>query len=97
MIMVNRGFVPYNQRDAVLHQQNHEVLNLEITGLLRVPISAKPGYFVNDNNVAAKTFFWRDINAMIEACGLAPSSFAPVYVDNGIPGIPAGMASYSSP
>jgi surfeit locus 1 family protein len=97
MIMVNRGFVPYNQRDAVRNQQNNEVLNQEITGLLRVPIGAKPGYFVNDNDIAAKTFFWRDINAMIEACGLALSTFAPVYVDNGIPGNPSPADSLPIP
>jgi len=86
MIMINRGFVPYDRRDPSLRSESLPSGQVSITGLLRSPLAAKPGSFVNDNDSKAGTYFWRDIGAMAASCGVGSASLVPVYVDAGIPG-----------
>jgi surfeit locus 1 family protein len=86
LIMINRGFVPYDRRDQATRPSTIPTGETEVTGLLRMPLVAKPGSFVNENDIDAKTFFWRDIKAMASACSVDQVNLVPAYVDLGIPG-----------
>ena len=86
MILVNRGFIPYEMRGSKDLVSNLPEGNQELSGLLRMPLAEKPGLFVNENDPAQRIFFWRDIAAMANAMGLDKSRLAGFYVDSGIPG-----------
>ncbi len=51
-VLVNRGFVPYEKKDPQTRLDGQLDGPVTITGLARDPLSAKPGYFLPDNDVA---------------------------------------------
>lgn len=52
-VLVNRGFVPYEKKDAETRLDGQLDGPVTVTGLARDPLNAKPGYFVPDNDRAA--------------------------------------------
>ena len=94
LILVNRGFVPYDMRGSDDLLSNLPQGSQELTGLLRMPLAEKPGAFVNENDPAKRTFFWRDIVAMARATGLDTARLAGFYVDAGIPGQSSADGQY---
>ena len=69
VVFVNRGFVPYDMRDPDKRRAGQPDGEVTVTGLARVPPTAKPGYFTPENDPSKQTFFWQDIPAM--AAGVA--------------------------
>jgi surfeit locus 1 family protein len=77
IVMVNRGFVPTELRDAVRRppaQANGEMI---VTGLVRAPETR--GWFMPENSPAREAWFTRDLRAMAQARGL--ERVAPFWID----------------
>jgi surfeit locus 1 family protein len=90
VILVNRGFVPSERRDAATRRAGSPDGVATITGLLRM--SEPHGGFLHANNPAADRWYSRDVPAIARARGL--SGVAPFFIDaDGAPnprGYPVG-------
>ena len=78
--MINRGFVPTEQklgRDRPNSQPTGEV---NVTGLVRFPDQDKPNRFLPDNDPKANIFFWRSMDDMTAMAGLDTEKTAPIFV-----------------
>lgn len=81
-IFVNRGFVPYDMKDAAKRQPGQVSGLVEVTGLARNRLNAKPGRFVPENDVAKNIFYWKDLDAMAASSGLpAGADILQFFVD----------------
>lgn len=91
-VFVNRGFVPFDNRDASTRRGGQVDGEVTISGLARSAPSSKPSFLVPDNEPAAGTYFWKDLEAMQKAAGLR--DVLPFFIDaNADPnpgGLPAG-------
>lgn len=84
-VLVNRGFVPQDRKDAATRAAGRDNAELTITGLLRLP--ERRGAFANTDDPAKNTFYVRDPQAIAAVKGLGP--VAPVMIDLKTP-VPAG-------
>ena len=84
--VVNRGFIPYEQRENWKSIAPLPTGTQEIEGLLRQPPASKPGSMMPDNEPQSGTFYWRDIAAMAALSGINPQQLEGWYVDAGFPG-----------
>lgn len=75
-VLVNRGFVPPQAREAMLHEHGAERA-VEITGLLRM--SEPQGAFLRHNDAVHERWYSRDVAAIAAARGLGP--VAPFFID----------------
>lgn len=82
---VNRGFIPYDMRDKDGELAPSSLAKVQITGLLRLAPLQKPSSMMPDNEIAKRTFYWRDTGAMAVAAGIAGASVSRWYVDEGFP------------
>lgn len=81
MVIVNRGFVPYDLKDASARPWQ-PVETLEgAAGLARNPLSAKPGWVVPENTPADTTWYWKDFDTMAETMGIDSGNLVPFFVD----------------
>ena len=76
-LLVNRGFVPKDRRDAKARAAGNSVGAVTVTGLLR--ISEPDGGFLRSNDAAADRWYSRDVAAIAKARGL--DRVAPYFVD----------------
>lgn len=76
-LIVNRGFVPPEKRDAATRAAGQVPGAVTVTGLLRV--SEPGGGFLRANDPAGNRWYGRDIAAIAAARGLADT--APYFVD----------------
>ena len=76
-LLVNRGFVPANRREASTRTAGNVAGPVTVTGLVRV--SEPGGAFLRDNDPAANRWFSRDVAAIAKARGLGRT--APYFVD----------------
>ena len=70
-LIVNRGFVPYEMKDAARRPQGQVAGEVTVTGLARNPLTQKPSRMVPDNDPAKNIFYWKDRDAMAATAGLA--------------------------
>ena len=77
IILVNRGFVPPQQRDHRLRAKGNPLGEVEIVGLLR--LSEPGGGFLRRNDAVAERWFSRDVMAIAAAHRL--DKVAPYFVD----------------
>jgi surfeit locus 1 family protein len=81
-VFVNRGFVPYDLKDAARRPQSLVDGPVAITGLLRAPLVEKPSAILPDNDPGKNLFYWKDIRAMAASAGLpADAAILGVFVD----------------
>lgn len=81
-VLVNRGFVPYDQKDAQTRLDGQLDGPVTISGLARDPLRSKPGYFVPDNDIAKNIFYWKDWAAMAESANIPSLDDAvPFFID----------------
>jgi surfeit locus 1 family protein len=81
-VFVNRGFVPYDLKDASKRPQGQVEGEVTVTGLARNPLPAKPSSLVPDNDPAKNIFYWKDRDAMAASAGLgATAGIVPVFID----------------
>lgn len=72
-VFVNRGFVPYDRKDPATRPLGQVEGRVEITGLARTGLTAKPSWIVPDNEPGKNVFYWKDMRAMRETSGLPES------------------------
>lgn len=77
VVLINRGFVPPNQRDPATRRQGQIEDVTTVTGLLR--ISESGGAYLRTNEPAADRWYSRDVAAIAAARGL--SDVAPYFID----------------
>jgi surfeit locus 1 family protein len=77
LVLVNRGFVPLERRDASTRRDGKPQGQVEITGLLRV--TEPKGGFLRTNVPEHNRWYSRDVAAIAAARGL--DHFAPFFVD----------------
>jgi surfeit locus 1 family protein len=80
-LFVNRGFVPYDRKDAARRAEGQVEGAVEITGLARNADAEKPSFIVPDNDPDRNVFHWKDRAAMAESAGLDPDNVLPFFVD----------------
>jgi surfeit locus 1 family protein len=73
LILINRGFVPEDRRDAASRPQGP----VRVNGLLR--LSEPGGRFLRPNRPAEKRWYSRDVDAIAKARGVGP--VAPYFID----------------
>ena len=76
-VIVNRGFVPPENRERSAHGGDRPEGTVSVTGLLR--LSEPDGGFLRSNDPAAERWFSRDVQAIAAARGLKQT--APYFVD----------------
>lgn len=94
-ILVNRGFVPYEMKDARTRIAGQVEGHQTIVGLARSRLSEKPSFAVPDNDPAKNVFYWKDLAVMADTSGVgAASDYVEFFVDaNDAPnpgGLPVG-------
>jgi surfeit locus 1 family protein len=77
LVLINRGFVPAERRDASTRRDGNPAGRTEITGLLRV--TEPKGGFLRSNDPAHDRWYSRDIAAIAAARGL--HDVAPFFID----------------
>lgn len=81
-VWVNRGFVPYELKDATKRAEGQVTGPVEINGLLREAIAQKPSSLVPDNDLTKNIFYWKDIRGMSELSGMpADANVLGLFVD----------------
>ncbi|OKO71573.1 surfeit locus 1 family protein [Bradyrhizobium sp. NAS80.1] len=88
LVLINRGFVPSERRDASTRQDGNPDGQVEITGLLRM--TEPKGGFLRNNVPQHNRWYSRDVAAIAAARGL--HDVAPFFVD-----ADAGSQSGSAP
>lgn len=81
-VLVNRGFVPQDQRAQWLGAPGPGPVETRVEGLLR--ISEPGGGFLRTNDPAQQRWYSRDVAAISQALQLPHA--APYFVDAGLPG-----------
>ncbi|CCV03656.1 Surfeit locus 1 family protein [Mesorhizobium metallidurans STM 2683] len=81
-VLVNRGFVPYDLKDATKRPQGQIAGKVTVTGLARNPLPAKPSVMLPDNDPKKNIFYWKDRDAMAQSAGLpAGARLVPFFID----------------
>ena len=81
VVIVNRGFVPYDLRDPGQRQGSQPQGEVAVSGLARERLDGKPSFIVPDNKPAERTYFWKDWSSMVSVAGLEPSATVPFFID----------------
>ncbi len=81
-VLINRGFVPYDLKNAAKRPQGQLAGKVTITGLARNPLAGKPSMMLPDNDVPKNIFFWKDRDVMAASAGLpAGAKLVPFFID----------------
>nr|WP_206121213.1 SURF1 family protein [Rhizobium leguminosarum] len=91
ILFVNRGFVPYDNKEPEMRMQGQLTGEQTVTGLAREKLARKPSWVVPDNDVAKNIFYWKDLDVMAESVGLEKASVIPFFVDADSTPNPAGL------
>lgn len=90
-VMVNRGFVPYERKDAATRAEGQVAGEVTVTGLARDPLKGKPSSLVPDNDSAKNMFYWKDWRVMVKTAGLDPARTVPFFIDADTAPNPGGL------
>jgi surfeit locus 1 family protein len=82
-VFVNRGFVPYDRKEAATRPDGQVAGKVRVTGLARNPLAAKPSSLVPDNEPAKNIFYWKDRDQMASSAGLDTHRLLPFFIDAG--------------
>ncbi|MGO8084912.1 SURF1 family protein [Rhizobium leguminosarum] len=91
ILFVNRGFVPFDNKEPETRMQGQLTDQQTVTGLAREKLPGKPSWVVPDNDVAKNIFYWKDLDVMAESVGLEKASVIPLFVDADSTPNPAGL------
>ncbi|MBX4937651.1 SURF1 family protein [Rhizobium binae] len=91
VLFVNRGFVPYENKEPEMRMQGQLTDQQTVTGLARAKLPGKPSSLVPDNDVAKNIFYWKDLDVMAESVGLETGRVIPFFVDADSTPNPAGL------
>ncbi|AMM83809.1 cytochrome c oxidase assembly protein [Martelella sp. AD-3] len=91
MVFVNRGFVPFDRKEAATRAEGQVEGPVTITGLARERLSGKPSFLVPENDLSKNIFYWKDLDAMAASAGLDGETVLPFFIDAGDAGNPGGL------
>lgn len=81
-LLVNRGFVPYDDKEPATRPEGQVSGEVTVTGLARNPLSEKPSFMVPDNDPAKNIFYWKDRDVMAATAGLpSGTQLVPFFID----------------
>lgn len=84
ILFVNRGFVPYDRKEASTRPQSLPAGAVTVTGLARNPLPEKPSFIVPENDLGRNVFYWKDLSAMATSAELPDgATVLPFFVDAG--------------
>ena len=89
VVLVERGWVPPEKRDAASRAAGNPPGAVAADGPLRIPSTEKPGWFLPANDPVRGEWFWIDLPAIARAVGL-PDALR-FYVDAGAEPNPGGL------
>ncbi|WP_442966790.1 SURF1 family protein [Rhizobium sp. C1] len=90
-IFVNRGFIPYDKKDAATRAAGQVTGEVTVTGLARSKLLGKPSWAVPDNDPAKNIFYWKDLDAMTAHAGFAKARVLQFFVDANDAPNPGGL------
>lgn len=90
-IFINRGFVPYDRKDASTRPAGQVAGEVTVTGLARSRLDAKPSMMVPDNDLAKNIFYWKDMDAMTTHAGLTKGRVLQFFIDANDAPNPGGL------
>jgi len=90
-VFVNRGFVPYDRKEAATRGEGEVAGTVSVGGLARNPLAEKPSALVPDNEPAKNVFYWKDRDAMASSAGVDPAKLVPFFIDAGVAPNPGGL------
>lgn len=90
-LFVNRGFVPYENKEPEMRMQGQLTGQQTVTGLARAKLPGKPSSLVPDNDVAKNIFYWKDLDVMASSVDLNKADVVPFFVDADSTPNPAGF------
>ena len=93
VILVNRGFVPVDDKDPARRPEGELSGEVSVTGLARDRLDEKPSSMVPDNDPAQNIFFWKDLDAMAMNAGIdkADGKLIDFFVDADATPNPGGL------
>ena len=80
-LFVNRGFVPYDRKDAATRPESLVEGEQTVTGLARAELVEKPSSLVPDNDEQANIFYWKDLSRMAASVDLPADRVLPFFLD----------------
>ena len=90
-VLINRGFVPYDRKDASTRPQGQVEGTVTVTGLARNPLSEKPSFLIPENEPEKNIFYWKDRDTMARSAGLDTAGLLPFFIDAGKAPNPGGL------
>ena len=90
-VFVNRGFVPYDRKDAATRADGQVAGEVSVAGLARNQLAEKPSFIVPDNEPTRNIYYWKDMAAMADAAGIARDRLVPFFIDAGDAANPGGL------
>lgn len=90
-LFVNRGFVPFEKKDASTRSEGQISGSVTVSGFARPRLSGKPSSLVPDNDIGKNIFYWKDLDAMASAAGIAAERVVPFFVDADASQNPGGL------
>ena len=91
ILMVNRGFVPFDRKDPATRPEGQVDGPVTIEGLARNPLAGKPSFIVPDNDPAKNVFYWKDLQAMAARASIPGEELLPFFLDAGPAPVPGGL------
>ncbi|UWU14954.1 SURF1 family protein [Rhizobium sullae] len=80
-LFVNRGFVPFENKEPEKRMQGQLTGEQTVAGLARNKLPGKPSWVVPENDVAKNIFYWKDLDVMATSTGLDKANVVPFFVD----------------
>ena len=81
-VFINRGFVPFDRKEAATRPDGQVSGLVTIEGLARATLDRKPSWAVPENAPEKNIFYWKDINAMQQSAGLPTAAIVlPLFID----------------
>lgn len=90
-LFVNRGFVPYDRKDAATRPESLIEGEQTITGLARAELTEKPSSLVPDNDEKANIFYWKDRIRMAASVELPADRVLPFFLDADAAAVAGGL------
>lgn len=91
VVMVNRGFVPFDLKDPRKRQAGQLLGEVEVTGLARAALTGKPSMMLPDNDLKQNIYYWKDMGAMADNAGIARLKLVPFFIDANKAENPGGL------
>ncbi len=88
-VLVNRGFIPQDRKAPESRAAGELDGDVSVTGLLRLPPSGKPHWFIPANNAERNYWLYVDVPAMAAAAHL--DRVLPFYIDADAAPNPGGL------